>query len=155
MKEIVNKHKAPKDTLLNSIMQEIDEENGLEIKPKEEAVIKVRKKRSFLKLLFNFILTLIFLVILFVLYVVISSVEESALKHKIAPPERVVSMPVRVIAKKVVKKTMPLFETHIELFKKPKVVEKRVDKPLKIKLQPKKKTQRELAKEALRQQMLH
>ena len=83
--KIINKQKAPKDILLNSILQEIGEENGIEAKKLSEPVkakaTKPRKKRSWVKVFFNFLIVLFVGVLLFVLYMINTASEEIAHKQ--------------------------------------------------------------------------
>lgn len=90
MQEIINKQKAPKDILLNSILKEIDEENGItvkEVKPTtsnktKKTSIKQVKKHPILQIIFYLLFSLIVLFLIFMV-LMINKTEEDILAKKI------------------------------------------------------------------------
>jgi len=119
MPEIINKQKAPKDILLNSILKEIDEENGVtvepEIVPKEEkskSKKKSKKKKEqhpLLRGLFYFLSTMIVLFLMFMVVMITLTEEESKEKKK-----EEISLPTMATPQKIV----PKKEYHFEDFSK-------------------------------------
>jgi len=83
VREIVNKQKAPKDTVLNNIMKEIGEENGIVVDVPVETnqkkiTAKKKKKRSWLHVFFNFTLLALILFLLFIIYIItLATTEET------------------------------------------------------------------------------
>ena len=81
MEKIVNKHKAPKDILLNKILKEVDEENGVVVEiQKDKIKKKPRKKPSWLKRFFYFSLFILGISIFLVIYFINHAIEDEDLK---------------------------------------------------------------------------
>jgi len=164
VREIVNKQKVPKDTVLNNIMKEIDEENGIVVdvpieKKQKKIIPKKKKKRSWLHVFFNFTLLALILFLLFVVYVIVmATTEETVTKPIVTPSPTQIVVPVQA-SKPVEKNTK-----NINVLKK-KTVEltptntkqKSIKIPHKdtLSLSPEKEEAliRKRAKEALMQQM--
>jgi len=164
VREIVNKQKAPKDTVLNNIMKEIDEENGIIVdiateKNQKKIIPEKKQKRSWLHVFFNFTLLVLVLFILFVVYVIaIATTEETAIKPLITPSPTPIVVPVQAsnpVGKSIKninlleKKTVELTPTN----KKRQSIKTLHKDTLSLSLEKEEALIRKRAKEALMQQM--
>jgi hypothetical protein len=77
MEKIVNTQKAPKDIILNQILQEVDEENDVvENKINQKSI----NKRSWLKKFFYFSLVILLMCIFLVIYFINHAIKDEDLK---------------------------------------------------------------------------
>ena len=123
MRKIINKQRAPKDTILNNIMLEIDEENGVVVDVPKEVVLpkkKKVKKRPWLGTFLKIIMTLTTLLILYVLYIIIFATQKEEVKTsenthgqkaiivpiKVAKPSKIPTHTIAPVKKKI-KKSEP------------------------------------------------
>ena len=155
--KIINKQKAPKDILLNSILQEIGEENGIETEKPSEPVkaTKPRKKRSWIKIFFNFLIVLFVGVLFFVLYMINTASEEIAHKQTMQKEKEHQKKPYDPMADAVISnvqkervKPHP-HDTHIELV--PTSKKTKLSDP--VKAEKKQLSEHEKAKKQLMMQM--
>lgn len=154
MREIVNKQKAPKDTILNNIMKEIDEENGIvadeaiEKNPKK-SISKKKQKRSWLRLFFTFMFIVIVLSVLFVIYIITIATKKETSGQTLNTASRThVVVPIK--ANKAVEKS----SQSINLVKKEQnPLKKPSKKTLSLSEEEKEALIRKKAKEALMEQM--
>jgi len=157
--KIINKQKAPKDILLNSILQEIGEENGIKTEktsePVKEKSTKPRKKRSWVKVFFNVLIVLFVGVLLFVLYMINTASEEIAHKQTMQKEKEHQKKPYDPMADVVVSnlkkqraKSHPN-DTHIELI--PSSKKTKLSDP--VKAEKKQLSEHEKAKKQLMMQM--
>lgn len=153
MQKIINKQKAPKDTILNNIMHEIGEENAVvnnivKREIKKEVYVKKKKKRSWLSIFFNLMLIVITLVILFIFYIItIASKDEGRKSTSKIPVHK------EIFVSSAVPKVIEKSTQHIELFKKPIVEKKPTENKSTITEEKEKVLERKRAKAALMEQM--
>lgn len=158
MPEIINKQKAPKDILLNSILQEIDEENGVTVEAKtvpkknksKKKPNKKKEQHPLLRVLFYFLSTMIVLFLMFMIVMITLTEEEVQENKKEEAPLPTVSTPHKFVPKK---------EYHFEDFSKPTLKEEgnkitgTMQKKEKITEPVLKEKTRKTAKEILLEQM--
>jgi hypothetical protein len=155
MQKIVNKQKAPKDILLNKILKEIGEENGVVVEePKPEQEVREKpKKRSWLRVLFIIMLLLVIGLSAFVGYVVYSAAQQNPVEKKpVVKKEK--NLPVIEPVKEM--QTPKPIEDHVIQMKIPQTKKKETKQTLpKAPLTPEelKAQERKKAKAALLQQM--
>lgn len=144
MQKIINKQKAPKDIILNSILKEIGEENGIVVEPKvvETKKTKKKKKYNWKKLFFNILIGMVFILFSFLIYLMLAKEKtESHLHPKVVKP---IKIP-KVTPKPIIKKDT--------LKKVSKTVKKTTIKKRKIIQEEPKVLEHEKAKATLLQQM--
>ncbi len=157
MQKIINKQRAPKDTVLNNILQEIDEENGVNNIPKKEIPEKKKKeksgkveKRSWLSIIFYLMLVAIIFFILIIIYFITIATKDEKMK---TAERKEVFVPIKKIKKEI--KNIEKNAQYIILPKKPKVEkEKVIMKPIhSIVSLSKEERERKKAKATLMEQM--
>lgn len=157
MPEIINKQKAPKDILLNSILHEIDEENGIiteEVIPQKKKTKKKPKKKNeqhpLLRILFYFLTTMIVLFLMFMLVMITLTKEEKQEKMKVNIPVSPVEEAKKFVPKKVYHSED--FSTS-PLKKEGNTIVGTMNKKTQVKGKEAKESRRKTAKEKLLEQM--